>query len=295
MTLRPQFRAALWIVGSLASFSAMSVAGRELGDDMSVAQILTVRAGVGTVLTTIAIGMLGWHQLRLSGFEFRVLVLRNVAHFGATYGWFLGLTLLPLAQVFAIEFTMPVWAALLSIVVLGERPGRARACGIALGLLGTMIILRPTPSNLDPAALIVLLAAFGFAVSVVSTKRVIANIPTVTFLFYMSILQLPIGLWFTGADWAPIVGVNWGWILVTSLGGLTAHFCLVRALRLADASLVAPMDFVRLPLIAAVGAVVYDERLAVWVLAGAAVVCLGNWINLRDVDRRPPADPAQPR
>lgn len=283
--MHPNTRAAFWISGSLVSFSAMAIAGRELGDTLPVAIILFVRGVVGVVFTG---GIIAWSDttsFRISISDFRALLLRNVAHFGASYCWFLGVTLLPLAEVFAIEFTMPIWTALLAITFLGERLNALRTVGIAIGLAGALVILRPGTEVFNPASLIVLLAAIGFAVSLVATRRVIGGIPTMVFLFYMSLIQLPLGIAFAATDWAPIGVANIPWLVVTSAAAFTAHFCLARALRLAEASLVAPMDFLRLPLIAAAGAALYGETLDEWVAVGACLACIGNWLNLRGGER----------
>ena len=283
--MHPNTRAAFWISGSLLSFSAMAIAGRELGDMLPVAVILLVRGVAGVAFTG---GIIAWtdsRSFRISLTDFRALLLRNVAHFGASYCWFLGVTLLPLAEVFAIEFTMPIWAALLAIAFLGERLNRLRTTGIAIGLAGALVILRPGTEVFSPASLIVLLAAIGFAVSLVATRRVIGGMPTMVFLFYMSLLQLPLGMAIAAMDWAPITIASVPWLAVTSAAAFFAHFCLARALRLAEASLVAPMDFLRLPLIAAVGAALYGETLDEWVAAGACLACLGNWLNLRGGER----------
>ena len=274
-------RAALWIAGSLLCFSAMAVAGRELAETVSVAMILLFRSGVGVLALGGILLWTGAHRLRVTAATFRALLFRNVAHFGASFCWFLGVTLLPLAEVFAIEFTMPIWAAILAGLFLGERLGARRTAGIAIGLAGTLVVLRPGTELFDPASLVVLLAAVGFAVSLVVTRRIIGGLPTLVFLFYMSALQLPLGAAFAAAHWTPVTPASLPWLAVASLAGFAAHFCLARALRLAEASLVAPMDFLRLPLIAAVGAALYDEELDLWVAAGAGLACLGNWLNLR--------------
>lgn len=282
---RPNFRASLWVLGALASFSAMAVAGRELGSAMGTFQILGIRSMVGLLLTGALLTATGWRGVRLVRFDLGILAIRNISHFGATYCWFTGLTLLPLSQVFAIEFTAPLWAALLSVALLGERPGWIRAAGIVTSFAGAIVVLNPSPGNLDPASFIVLLAAVGFAIAFVATKRVIGGIPTVVFLFYMSLMQLPLGLLLAWPGWVPVLPASIPWLAVASLGGLTAHFCLVRALKLAEVTIVAPMDFLRLPLIAVVGALVYGERLEVWIAFGAAMVCLGNWLNLRETKK----------
>ncbi len=280
-SLPPKFRAACWVSGSLTSFVAMAIAGRELGGQIGVPQILLVRSLFGLAVTGALLATMGGRGMRIGRFGFKVVVLRNITHFGATWCWFTALTLLPLATVFAFEFTMPIWASILAALFLGERLGPRRVFGIFLGFAGILTILSPDIGGFGYGMAVALMAAIGFAIAFVTTKRVIGSMPVVVFLFYMSLLQMPLGLLTMGGDWVMPDSTTLPWLAVTSAGGLTAHFCLGRALKLAQASAVAPMDFARLPLIAVAGALLYGETLAVWVGLGAALICLGNWLNLR--------------
>jgi len=275
--------AAFWLTGTLLSFSALAVAGRELHGVLSISVILLARSLAGLALAGLWSAGSRRRSLAAPRGAMPMLLLRNLAHWAASYCWFAGVALLPLAEVFAIEFTMPIWAAILATIFLQERLGRARAAGILIGVAGALLIVRPGTAVFDPASLIVLLAAIGFAVSLVSTRRIMGSISVVTFIFYMSLLQLPLGIVTAAVDWTPVTLASLPWLAVASLAGLTAHFCLAKALALAEATLVAPMDILRLPLIAMVGAAFYGESLDIWVVAGAALACIGNWINLRSV------------
>ena len=95
---------------------------------------------------------------------------RNVVHYAAQYGWFFALTLIPIAQVVAIEFTMPVWTAILATAFLGERVGGLRALAVVLGLVGVAVIVRPSVDHVDPGQLIALVAAMGFSIAFVSRQ-----------------------------------------------------------------------------------------------------------------------------
>jgi len=114
----------------------------------------------------------------------------------------------------------------------------------------------------------------------IMTKRLAPTEPPMTILFYMALMQTPVGLLlaFNGLQWPGLTTCFW--LVLISILGYTAHFCIVRAMSLADAIVVAPMDFIRLPLIAVVGVMLYGEPLEFWVLAGGALVLLGNYGNL---------------
>lgn len=290
--------AALWMSDALLSFMAMAVGGRELSAQLSTFQILFFRSLVGLVVISLLLSRAGWGQV--AGRPFDLHLLRNLAHFGGQFGWFYGLAFIPLAEVFAIEFTVPIWTALWAALLLGERLSGPRLAALSLGIAGLLIILRPGSQSVHPAALAVLAGAAGYALAHTLTRRLALSDPPLVILFYMTVIQLPLGLLPALANWTTPAPALWPWLLVVGLSALSAHYCMARALALAPATVVVPMDFLRLPLIAVVGALVYGERLEWAVLAGAAVMLLGNWINISAERRRarlqaPLADAPLPR
>ena len=275
----PVLRAALWMSGALVSLATMAIAGRELAAELTPFQVLLYRSLVGLGVLTVVLSALGWRRIRTAhaGTHLR----RNLLHFLGGCGWFYGLAHLPLAQVFAIEFTVPVWVALLAALVLGESLTAARRIAIAAGLLGVWLILRPGIADVSPAALAVLGGALAYAGSYTLTKRLSASDAPIVVLFYMALIQLPLALGPALIDWRLPSAAAWPWLVVVGLTTLGAHFCITRALSLADAMVVIPLDFLRLPLIAVIGYAYYGEAIDWWVLAGASVMVAGNVFSLR--------------
>ncbi|MEK6244673.1 MAG: EamA family transporter [Pseudomonadota bacterium] len=189
-------RGVLWMSGAVLSFCAMAIAARELLTHMGVFEILFFRAGVALLIVLAVALRTGTATLRtrLMG----VHLWRNICHLGGQASWVYALGALPLAMVFAIEFTAPIFTA-----VLAALPG------------WTAPELRELP-----------------------------------------------------------------WIVAIGIGSFTAHYCLTRSMRFADASVVVPVDFFRLPLIAAVGAVFYSEPFDPAVILGAALIFAGVWFSL---------------
>jgi len=275
------------MTGALLSFSTMAVSIRGLAGRLNIFEILTIRNACGVL---VLLGLAATRQdLRatLAPRRMALHAVRNSVHFASQYAWALSLTLLPLATVFALEFTMPAWVALLAIPFLGERMTASRAGSVVLGFTGVLIIVRPGMESFRPAVLLVLAAALGFAISLIATKQLTRNVSTFAILFWMNVMQLPMGL--AGSDplfvlklqaqhFASIVGVG--------IAGLASHFCLANAFRAGDATVVVPFDFLRIPLIALVGALLYGEALDVFVFAGAAVIVAGVAWNLRAESRR---------
>jgi len=277
----PAVRAALWMSGALVSFMAMAISGRELAAELTTFQILFFRSLFGLVAVAILLQRSGWTQVETR--MFGTHLVRNLAHFGGQYGWFYGLAFIPLTEVFAIEFTVPIWTAILATIFLGERMNRLRALAVAVGFVGVLVILRPGVAIVSPGAFAVLGGALGYAASHVFTKRLSSTETPLAILFYMTVIQLPLGLVPALPGWVWPSAASWPWVVVVATTALSAHYCLARAFRLADASVVVPMDFLRLPLIAIVGFVFYDEALQVWVLVGAVIVFAAAWLNLKSV------------
>ncbi|EXJ15742.1 DMT family transporter [Imhoffiella purpurea] len=269
---------------ALASFAALAVSARELLDTLTPVQFLWIRTALGLpLLIPVALVLApGFHRTR----RLPLHLLRNLFHYLGQVCWITAIGLLPLALVFALEFTTPVWAAMLAVAFLGERLNRRRIAALIMGLAGILVMTRPGLRELDQGTLIGLLAAVGFAVSLTSTKGLTRHDGVFTILFWMLTMQLAIGLVPALWAWSPLDWSDLPWLLVAAVTGISAHFGVAKAFQHADATLVLPMDFLRLPLIAVIGALFYGEGLDPWVLAGAALILTGNEYSLRAERRK---------
>jgi len=202
------------------------------------------------------------------------------------------IAMLPLATVFAIEFTMPVWTALLAIPILGERLNRGRTVMLVLGLAGILVILKPGFGVVHPAALVMLAGSFAYASTMIATKRLSGSDSALAVVFYMSVVQLPLAFVPALPGWVAPALVDLPWILAIGAAGLSAHYCLTRAMRIADATLVVPIDFLRLPLIAVVGMLFYGEPLEFSIMLGAAMIFAGTYYSVQRESRKPGTDDA---
>ncbi len=275
-------RGALWMGGALLSFTLMAVAVRELRH-LSHFEILFLRSFAGLLFLLPVLWHFGLEPLRTP--RFRLHAVRSLLHFGGQYAWVYALAILPLATVFAIEFTMPVWTVLLAIVLLGERLNRGRAVMLVLGVAGILIILKPGAQPVPAAALVMLAGSLAYAGNMIATKRLARTDSMFAILFYMSAIQAPIAFVLALPRWdTPGLG-DLPWIIALGLPGLTAHFCMTRAFRIADATLVVPIDFLRLPLIALIGMLFYGEPLEFTVLLGASVMFAGTYYSIRRESR----------
>jgi drug/metabolite transporter (DMT)-like permease len=270
-----------WMTGALFSFTIMAVSGRELSYGLNTFQIMFFRSVASLIIVAGLLCWLGWHQTKTE--QLGRHITRNVIHFSAQYAWLYGVAVLPLAQVFAIEFTTPIWVCILAIPMLGEKLTRPRAVSVLLGFIGVLIVIRPGAGDavMDLDILFVMWCAVGFALTNINTKRLVQNDTPITIMFYMALLQMPLGFVPSLDGWVWPTAAHWPWIFGLGAAAMSAHYCFARALKVADSGLVAPMDFLRLPLIAVVGYLVYNEAFDLWIIAGAAIIVVGNIINIR--------------
>ena len=272
-------RAAAWMFATIVSFLLMGIAGRELSSEVGPAQTVAFRNIICLVILAAILTVKGWRLARTA--KPGQHLLRNSIHFASQFGWFYAIAHIPIAEVFAIEFTTPIWTALLAVLFLGERLNPARIGAVVLGFTGVLIILRPGATVIDSASLAALAAAFGYALTYAYTKNLVITDRPLTILLWMNAVQLPLGLAITGAGWVWPTAPLWPWVMVIGIVGLTSHYCLSRALAYGDATVVVPIDFARLPLAAVVAWMLYGETVNLYVFVGAAIIFAGVWLNLR--------------
>ena len=275
-------RAAFWMTGAIASFTGMAIAGREVSHIHDSFEIMAARSAIGFVLVVVIAGFLGKLGAvstdRLGGH-----FLRNIVHFTGQNLWFWALTMIPLAQLFALEFTSPIWVILLSPFFLGEKLTRTRLLAAGLGFVGVVIAAHPDLTSFNPGLLAAAGSAVFFAMTSILTKLMTRGDAVVSILFWLTLMQFCFGLIGAGLDGdiALPTAETLPWLALIGGCGVLAHLSLTTALSLAPASYVVPLDFVRLPVIAVVAAMVYAEPLDPLVIVGGAVIFAGIWLNIR--------------
>jgi drug/metabolite transporter (DMT)-like permease len=271
-------QAAIWMGGWLVATLALTVAGRELGHDLPVFVIMMFRSLFALLVLTPIVLHHGDISRRFV--NVRLNILRNIVHYAAQYSWFLALSLIPLAQVVSIEFTMPIWGAVIAALFLGERLTRFKAVAITLGFLGILLIVKPGTSQIDEGHIVALMAAFGFAVSVAMTKVITRTDSALTVIFLMFLIQTVIGAVPAIMTWKWPEPHNWIWVLVVASAGTFSHYCLSKAISLADMTIVTPLDFLRVPLTVLVGYWLYREGFDIYSILGTLLILGANTINL---------------
>ena len=280
-------KATVWMIGAMFSFSLMAVSGRELATNLNTFEIMLFRSIIG-FLIVLAIGYFAQTLAEIKRDRLGLHLFRNLAHFSGQNLWFLAVASIPFSQLFALEFSTPIWVALLAPVFLGEVLTKQRVLAVILGFAGVLIVARPDINQFDFAIVAAVACAICFAGSMMATKKLTSDQSITCILFWLTLMQLAMGLVatvFTGTIAFP-EGINIFWIVIVGIGGLTAHFCITNALALAPAIVVIPLDFMRLPLISVIGFLAYGEAFELPILVGAGVIFIAILLNLKAEKQR---------
>ena len=284
--MTPTLRAAIWMIGAILSFSSMAVAGRYVTLELDVFELLFYRSLIGIAILVV-IGKSRHLFGQLSFTHFRLHIFRNFSHFIGQFLWYTALTLIPLSLLFALEFTSPLWVIVLSPVLLGEHLTPAKIFAGLLGFGGILLVTQPWAAPISIGVILATFCAIGFALTAIATKRLTRTESTFSILFYLVTMQAVIAL--IGAaidgDIAFPTSAVWPGMILIGFAGLTAHFCLTKALSIAPASIVVPIDFSRLPLIAIVGLLLFDEPIDQFVILGGLLIFVGNFVNIHQNTR----------
>jgi drug/metabolite transporter (DMT)-like permease len=273
-------KAALWMAGWLTLMLIVAIAGRETTRELNVFQIMEVRSIIGFFMLYPLVRRSGGFAAMKTSRPLQHIA-RNLVHYAAQLGWFFALTLIPLGQVVSIEFTMPIWTAILAATFLGERMTVWKITAIVLGVVGVTVIVRPATGEINPGQLIALGAAVGFGISIAMMKSLTRTENTVAIIFWMIVIQGAAGFFPSLYVWIWPSAYAWGWIVVIAFCGTFSHYCMARAMLHADATVVLPMDFLRVPLTATAGWLIYSERLDMFTVLGAMLILTGNLLNLK--------------
>jgi drug/metabolite transporter (DMT)-like permease len=271
-------KSVLWMLGAVASLCVMAVSARELSGHLNTFEVLALRSLIGLLIVIIIIYWRRQPELFLTQRTYTHL-WRNLFHFYGQASWFFAIGMIPLAHVFALEFTVPIWVLVIAAILLAERITLKKLLAVGLGMAGVLLIVRPDTGIPSTGAMVMLCGAIGFAVAIVFNKQLVSTEHPLTIVFYMSLTQLPINAILTGADWVMPDRWMWAWLFITGCVGISAHFCASKAMQTVEVSSIIAMDFLRLPLIALVGMWLYGELFDWWVVVGGGLMIIGNMIG----------------
>ena len=279
-------QAAFWMIGAITSFTLMAIAGRTVSIELDTFEIMLFRSLTGIAIVVSVASYMGTLR-QVSRNRLGLHATRNICHFVGQNLWFYAITMIPLAQVFALEFTTPIWVILLSPLLLKERLTTVGLLCAGIGFIGILMVARPDPTTLNLGLVSAASCAVFFALTAIFTRKLTQTESITTILLYLTVMQAIFGLICAGIDGDITLpsATTLPWVIMIGCAGLLAHFCLTKALSIAPASVVMPIDFVRLPTIALVGMLFYNEPLEIWIFAGAALIFVANYINITQASR----------
>ena len=260
---------------SMFLFSLTHSSVRLLSDTMSAFEIVFWRMSLSLGIITPWYAWKGLHHLKTR----RLLMhsLRSVVNFGGMILWFYAIAVVPLGKAVAIHFVLPIFVLALAAFILREKIGIRRITAAFIGFGGMLIILRPGQLAIGWPELMILVSALCYAATVIFLKYMVKTETPLALTFYTNLFILMFTIPFTLYLWVPPTIEDILPIIIVGLTGTFAPFMYTSALRMADASIIAPIDFLRLPITAGFGFALFGEVPEIWVWLGGGIIFLSTW------------------
>lgn len=269
------------MAGAVACLAVMHVLVRDIAREIHPFEVAFFR-NLGTFLILVPLLLRqdrsAWRTKR-PGLQ----VVRGVVGVSSMLTWFYALSLIPVADATALSFTTVLFTSLGAVFFLKEVMGPRRWAALALGFIGTFMILRPGFQEIGPGFVIVLISTALWAVALLVVKVLSRDDTSVTIVFYSSLYYTPISFLFALYDWQWPTWPQLGVLTVIAALAAVAHIGMAQALRLGEASAVMPADFTRLIWTAALGYLAFGEFPDLWTWAGGTVIFLSTlYITYRE-------------
>lgn len=285
-----------WGLGAAAAHSFVPIAVGLLKHIPAI-ELVLFRNFLGLIILLAIVSWRGFQFLQTKRLGFHIQ--RNLTNFLGMWLWFAGLAFLPIAKAVALHFTVPLMVVILAVIFLRERPGPVRLICTLIGFLGVLIILRPGAVPLSPAAFLVLGSALSYAGVAIYTRSLgkTEHATTTTFYYQFLLSIFAVLSMFVGwllVNYIPEFGLSANWftwvtptlsdtpaLLLLAISGTVAPYCLVRAFIHAEATIVEPIEYLRLPITAFVAYLVFDQTTDIWVWAGATIIAGSTYFMTR--------------
>ena len=261
------------IVAMLVStvlFSAMHTAIRHVSQEIPPIQAAFFRNFFGLIVflpILMQTGLKVFHTDRIG-----LHLVRAGLNVCAMFSFFTALAITPIAKVTALSFTSPLFMAVLSVLILGERMRLRRWTATILGFVGTLIILRPGIEAIDYGSMLVVGSASVWAVTMIVIKFLARTDSSLTITAYMNLLLSLMSLGPAIYVWQTPSATAWGWLVFIGVAGTLAQLLLTEALKQTEATAIMPFDFLKLVWAAALGYVFFAEVPTLYTWIGAAVI-----------------------
>lgn len=263
-------RAALWMVFFCMTMACLSGMIRHLSGEVPALEMVFFRNFFGLLFILPIIAIAGFHRLKTK--RLKLHGLRAIFGTAAMSCWFVGVTLIPLSQATALNFSVPMFTTVGAALVLGERFRLHRMVALCVGFLGAIVILRPGIETIEPGALIVLASSLFIAGAVLSVKHLSSTEHPAAIVFYMGLFMTPLSLVGASSVWVWPAFEHYPWLV--AMGGVAClgQIGMANAMKAADASVSMPFTFTHMIFASFIGYFFFGEIVDGWTWAGSAIV-----------------------
>lgn len=268
-----------WMLTAAFFFAGSIAFVRYLSDTYSTYEIVLIRQILGLLfmaptIWSAGLGLLPERQLWMH-------VLRATLIYAAMWASYHSVTLISLADSMALQFTLPIWLGVFAVLFLGERPRWHRWLAVATGFIGALVIIRPGFAAFSLGMLVALAAAALYGAGDATSRYLARTHGTTALMFYGYVFQFPISVGLAAPVWTTPPLSEWPLLFAFGVVAFAAQWSLTRAYGVAEATLVGPVLFVRLPFVAALGYVLFGQVTDPWTWIGAALIFAGTTYSTR--------------
>ncbi len=270
-TQPPVLRGGLWMIVGTFAFAVMIILVRQTSQTFTAFEITFWRALFGLAFMAPWMMRVKFAGLRTS--RPGLHIWRNTLHVIGIVLWYYAIARINLSEGMALQFTVPLFTIALAMLFLKERVDGQRWAATFVGFAGVVVILRPGVVDISPVAVVVIVSAMFYAASNIYTKMLAGSDNANVIVFYMNLIHIPLALiGVVATGWTAPGWIDLGWLIAVAGAATTAHYCLANALREADASLVMPFDFLKLPWVTLLAVLAFDETPSIWGWIGGLVI-----------------------
>ena len=273
----------MWMICGAVCYVAASACTRVLSADYSVQMIVFIRCIIALALIAPVLSRLRVSELRTR--RLSIHLLRTVLSWAGMMGWFYAVKVIPISDYYALSFLTPIFTIIMAVGILHERATKATWVTVGFGFLGALIVLRPGFTAFNAGVLGALLAAAAFAAVNICVRVASREDRGIVIVMYVNLLLLPLSGIAAVFDWNTPTWNVLPYFLGVGVFATLGQLFLTWAVGLADARVVQPFDFCRLPLAAAAGWLLFGEATDMWTWIGAVVIFVSSYAVLI-VERR---------
>ena len=264
------FKAAVCMTIAMAFFATMGIFIRLSSETLHTLEIVFFRNALALVfffpfIAKNGLAVLNSKKKKLYGVRALINVTGMAAGFAA-------LTMIPLAEATALSFTAPLFATFAAAIIFGEIIRIRRIIALMLGFLGMLFILQPGVNEISTGSILAIINAVTIAITVLIVKKLTSTERPEIIVLYMALFQTPIALIPAMFFWKWPDLMTWVWLISLATAGTLGHLFYTKAIQLAEVSQMQPIEFIRLPLVAALAFFLFGEIPTFWTWVGGAII-----------------------